>query len=61
MRPIVYSKNNQLQSSVRGVLPLWSILELTVLGIGEMIDSGIYVFAIEQGQGNFKLLDDGLF
>jgi hypothetical protein len=47
MRPIVYSENNQLQNSVRGVLHLWSILELIVLRIGEMIDSEIYFFAIE--------------
>jgi hypothetical protein len=26
-----------------------------------MIDSGIYVFVIEQRQGNGELLDDGLF
>jgi hypothetical protein len=26
-----------------------------------MMDSGIYVFAIEQWQGNGKLLNDGLF
>jgi hypothetical protein len=44
-----------------GVLRLWSILELIVLQIHEMIDSGIYVFVIEQRQGNGKLLDDGLF
>jgi hypothetical protein len=61
MRPIVYSKNNQLQNSVRGVLRLWSILELIVLRIGEMIDSEIYFFAIEQRRGNGKLLDNGLF
>jgi hypothetical protein len=61
MRPIVYYENNQLQNSVRGILCLWSLLELIVLRIGKMIDSGIYVFAIEQWQGNGKLLDDGLF
>jgi hypothetical protein len=61
MRQIVYSKNNQLQNSVRGVLHLWSILELIALRIGKMIDSGIYFFAIEQRQGNGELLDDGLF
>ncbi len=61
MRPIVYLENNQLQNSVRGVLRLWSILELIVLWIGEMIDSGINVFAIEQRRGNGKLLDNGLF
>jgi hypothetical protein len=44
-----------------GVLRLWLILELIVLQIGEMINSGIYVFAIEQQQGNGKLLDNGLF
>ncbi len=37
------------------------MLELIVLRIGEMIDSGIYVFAVEQRQGNGKLLDNGLF
>jgi hypothetical protein len=44
-----------------GVLRLWSILELTVLRIGKMINSGIYVLAIERWQGNGKLLDNGLF
>jgi hypothetical protein len=61
MRPIVYSENNQLQNSVRGILRLWAILELIVLRIGEMINSGIFVFAIERRQGNGKLLNDGLF
>jgi hypothetical protein len=37
----IYSENNQLQNSVRGVLCLRSILELIVLRIGEMINSGI--------------------
>jgi hypothetical protein len=32
-----------------------------VLWIGKMIDSGIYFFAIEQRQGNGKLLNNGLF
>jgi hypothetical protein len=61
MRPIVYFENNQLQNSVRGILCLWLILESIVLQIGEMIDSGIYFFAIERRRGNGKLLDDGLF
>jgi hypothetical protein len=61
MRPIVYSENNQLQNSVRGVLRLWLILESIVLQIGKMIDYGNYFFVIEQRQGNGKLLDDGLF
>ncbi len=61
MRPIVYPKNNQLQDSVRGILRLWSILELIVLQIGKMINSGIYFFAIERRQGNGKLFDDSLF
>ncbi len=47
---MVYSKNNQLQNSVRGVLRLWSILELIVYWIGEMV---------EDRQGNGKLLHDG--
>jgi hypothetical protein len=47
---MVYSKNNQLQNSVRGVLCLWLILELIVYWIGEMV---------EDWQGNDKLLHDG--
>jgi hypothetical protein len=61
MRPIAYFKNNQLQNSVRGVLPLWLILELIVLRIGKMINSGVYFFAIEQQKSNGKLLGSGLF
>jgi hypothetical protein len=47
---MVYSKNNQLQNSVRGILRLWSILELIVKRIGKMV---------ENWQGNGKLLHDG--
>jgi hypothetical protein len=69
---MVYSKNNQLQNSVRGVLHLWLILELIVYQIGEMVEGwqgngkllhdgengliAIYFFAIEQRCGNGELL-----
>jgi hypothetical protein len=64
---MVYSENNQLQNSVRGILHLWSILELIVYQIGEMVEDwqgngellhygengliAIYFFAIEQQCG----------
>ncbi len=39
MRPIVYSKNNRLQNSVRGILHLWLILESIVLWIRILVHS----------------------
>jgi hypothetical protein len=47
---MVYSENNQLQNSVRGVLRLWSILELIVYRISE---------TVEDWQGNGEILYDG--
>ncbi len=74
---MVYSKNNQLQNSVRGVLHLWLILELIVYRIGEMVKDqqgngkllhdgengliAIYFFAIEQRCGNGELLNNSQF
>jgi hypothetical protein len=74
---MVYSKNNQLQNSVRGVLRLWSILELIVYRIGKMVEDrqgngkllhngengliAIYFFAIEQRCGNGELLNNSQF
>jgi hypothetical protein len=74
---MVYSKNNQLQNSVRGVLCLWLILELIVYRIGEMVkvrqgngellhngENGliaIYFFGIEQRCGNGELLNNSQF
>jgi hypothetical protein len=47
---MVYSENNQLQNSVRGVLRLWSILELIVYWIGKMV---------KDWHGNGELLHHG--
>ncbi len=47
---MVYSKNNQLQNSVRGILRLWLILELIVYRISKMV---------KDWQGNGKLLHNG--
>ncbi len=74
---MVYSKNNQLQNSVRGVLPLWSILELIVYQISKMVKDwqgngeplhdgengliAIYFFTIEQRCGNGELLNNSQF
>jgi hypothetical protein len=74
---MVYSEINQLQNSVRGVLRLWSILELIVYRIGKMVKDwqgngkllhngkngliAIYFFAIEQRCGNGELLDNSQF
>ena len=74
---MVYSENNQLQNSVRGILRLWSILELIVYRIGEMVkdwqgdgkllhdgENGLIAidfFAIEQQCGNGELLNNSQF
>jgi hypothetical protein len=74
---MVYSENNQLQNSVRGVLRLWLILELIVYRISEMVKDwqgngkllhngengliAIYFFAIEQRCGNGELLNNSQF
>jgi hypothetical protein len=47
---MVYSENNQLQNSVRGVLRLWLILELIVYWISKMV---------KDWQGNRELLHNG--
>jgi hypothetical protein len=74
---MVYSENNQLQNSVRGVLRLWLILEFMVYwiskivkdwqGNGKLLHNGengliaIYFFAIEQWCGNGELLNNSQF
>jgi hypothetical protein len=74
---MVYSENNQLKNSVRGVLRLWSILKLIVYRIGEMVEDrqgngellqngengliAIDFFAIEQRCGNRELLNNSQF
>jgi hypothetical protein len=74
---MVYSKNNQLQNSVRGVLRPWSILELIVYPIGKMVEDrqgngkllhngengliAIYFFVIERQCGNGELLNNSQF
>jgi hypothetical protein len=74
---MVYPKNNQLQNSVRGILCLWSILELFVYRIGKMVKDrqgnvellhdgengliAIYFFGIEQWCGNGELLNNFQF
>jgi hypothetical protein len=74
---MVYSENSQLQNSVRGILLLWSILELIVYRIGKMVNDrqgngkllhhgengliAIYFFAIEQWCGNGELLTNSQF
>jgi hypothetical protein len=74
---MVYSENNQRQNSVRGVLGLWSILELIVYQIGEMVEDwqgngkllhngengliAIYFFTIGQRCGNGELLNNSQF
>jgi hypothetical protein len=74
---MVYSKNNQLQNSIRGVLRLWAILESIVYLIGKMVKDrqgngkllhngengliAIFFFAIERWCGNGELLNNSQF
>ncbi len=74
---MVYSKNNQLQNSVRGILRLWLILELIVYWISKMVKDrqgngkllhngengliAIYFFAIERRCGNGELFNNSQF
>ncbi len=74
---VVYSENNQLQNSVRGVLRLWLIVELIVYQIDKMVEDrqgngkllhdgenrliAIYFFAIERWSGNGELLNNSQY